>query len=194
MKSPREVLVAALEDVEATSVPEDLRVTAFSKVFDLHSNGAAPQMSNSGAGHSARPGGAAAALDTGDPLDAIGTRLQIARETVAEVFDIRDGKVQLIIPPGKLSSKVATATKEIALLVAGGGQAAGVEEWTSMDSIREVCSDFKKLDQGNFAKTVRSMEDLFNFRKESERKTSVKLARPGWEALPELVRRLGGEA
>jgi hypothetical protein len=38
------------------------------------------------------------------------------------------------------------------------------------------------------------MEDVFNFRKDSERKTSVKLSRPGWEEFGGLVRRFGGEA
>ena len=88
---------------------------------------------------------------------------------------------------------MATATKEIALLVAGGRQAAGLEAWTSWDEIRRWCGEFKKLDSGNFAKTMREMDDVFNTRKESERKLQVRLAKHGWERVADEIRRLGGE-
>jgi len=188
----REVLVEALKDVEEAGVPDDLREVAFTKAFDLRAcavvpppGPAAPAVSQQG-----RP---ALGQSPDDPLAAIADRVKMQRETVAEVFSIVGGELELITPPGKLNARTATATKEIALLIAGGRQAAGIEEWTAWDEFRKVCAEFKKLDSGNFAKTIREMDDVFNFRKESERKNQAKLARPGWDEFATIVRRLGGE-
>lgn len=196
MESPRDVLVGALKDVEEADVPEDLREIAFAKAFELRA--AAARVPQPGGAGGEVGGGAVPAtrgqLDTrGDPLARIAARLEIDAETVGEVFDVNEGEVELIVPVGKLPGRVATATKQIALLVAGGRQAAGIEDWTSLDRIREVCAYFRKLDSGNFAKTVREMEDVFNFRNASQRKIQVRLARPGWELVANEIRRLGGE-
>lgn len=191
MQDVRSVLIEVLKDVEEAAVPDDLREIAFAKVFDLRAGSAPTQQrppAGSVGGSSSGSGGST------DALEAIAAKVGVGRETVAEVFDLRDGNIELIIGAGKLPSQVARGTKEIALLVAGGRQAAGLEEWTSWDVIRDWCSEFKRLDSGNFAKTVRSMEEAFNFRKESDRKTLVKLSRPGWETFAATVKRLGGEA
>jgi hypothetical protein len=195
MTTPREVLVTTLEDVKQSDTPDDLRMIAFSKVFDLHSGANAPVTpSYTGLGATAGSGATTATTPTSsnDLLAAIAVRVGTDRETVAEVFDQRNGELELIIGAGKLPAQVAAGTKEIALLVAGGRQAAGVEEWTALDVVRDVCADFKKLDSGNFSKTIRSMTDEFNVRKESERKTVIRVSRPGWEAFAALIKRLSG--
>lgn len=191
MTAPRDILIQTLEDVAATDVPEDLRQIAFGKVFDLHVGGlqANPNQSVRGAGSGApghhTPGSA-------NELEAIAAKAAVDREIVGEVYEMLEGNLELIIPAGKLADRTASGTKEIALLIAGGRQAAGLEDWTSLDVIRAVCADFKRLDSGNFAKTIKQMEDVFNVRKESERKTLVRMSRPGWEAFGRLVNRLGG--
>ena len=197
MDSPREILTETLRDVEEADVPEDLRGIAFEKVFDLRA-GTVRSVESTSAGDVAGVGppvpAARADLDAGgDPLAQIAQRLGVEAETVAEVFDVHEGEVELIIPAGKLPNRTATATKQIALLVAGGRQAAGIEDWTSIDVIREVCSYFRRLDSPNFAKTIKEMDDVLNFRNPSPRKIQVRLARPGWEQLADDVRRLGGE-
>jgi hypothetical protein len=195
MTTPREVLMTTLEDVEQSDTPEDLRAIAFSKVFDLRSGVSTP-MSQPYTNPGPTTGAGSTTLTTSAPSDdlltAIAARAATDRETVAEVFDQRNGELELIIGAGKLPSQVAAGTKEIALLMAGGRQAAGVEEWTALDVVRDVCADFKKLDSGNFSKTIRSMTDEFNVRKESDRKTVVRVSRPGWEAFAILIKRLSG--
>ena len=191
--TPREVLVATLKDVNETEVPDDLRVIAFTKVFDMRSGQGGPSTRDNK--QPARTtGNGSGGLIAGDLLDAVAARAGIDRETVAEVFDERNGGLELIIGPRKLPPSVSAGTKEIALLVAGGRQAAGIEEWTSLDDVRDVCQEFKKLDSGNFAKTIKSMTDEFNVRKESERKTVVRVSRPGWDAFSKLLVRLSGAA
>lgn len=198
MTEPRNVLIASLEDLKGAQVSDDLRVIAFSKVFDMHAQATglhAPRDTDTGVGGRDGRGGAAETPDVvGDKLEAIAVKASASRETVAEVYEVRDDGLDLIIPQGKLPAPTASATKEIALLLAGGRQAAGIDEWTSLDVVRDTCSDFKRMDSGNFAKTIRQMEDVFNVRKESDRKTVVRMSRPGWDAFGVLVRRLGGEA
>jgi hypothetical protein len=195
MDFAREVLIKTLEDVNVTETPDDLRQIAFSKTFDLRAGIASPQAGASGAASGAAgtgaSGGAGSAV-SGDKLALVAAKAGTDREVVGEVYEIVDGNLELIIPAGKLSDRVASGAKEIALLIAGGRQAAEIEDWTSLDVVRAVCTDFKRLDSANFAKTIKQMEDVFNVRKESERKTQVRMSRPGWEAFGVLVKRLGG--
>ncbi|MFL5842808.1 MAG: hypothetical protein ACJ77Z_20365 [Thermoleophilaceae bacterium] len=196
MQDARDVLTAVLEDVKEAEVPDDLREVAFSKMFDLRAGTVTPAAPPAGGGGAGAPQTTviSGSEDHGDPLAAIAAKAGVSRESAAEVFTVHDGKVDLIVPAGKLSAEDARGTKEIALLIAGARQAGGLEEWTSWDTIRAVCGEFKRLDSANFAKTMRSMEDTFNYRKESDRKWLVKLARPGWEHFAVAVKRLGGES
>lgn len=193
MITPREALEAALEDVEEARVPEHLQEVAFAKAFDLHAGLTTPRepspfhpVVDAGAGPND-------ASERSDAISKIASRLGVDGGTVSEVYAVIEDELQLIIPAGKLAGRSATGAKEIALLLAGGRQAAGVEEWTSWDTIREACQEFKRYDSPNFAKTMREMDDVFNERKLSERKMAVRVAKPGWEPLAALVRRFGGE-
>ena len=191
MTTPRDVLVAVLSDVAEADVPEDLRRIAFDKLWDAHTGSSPAVSSASRSGATSPVHGATAPADTGDKLNAIAARANLDRDVVAEVFDERGGELELIIGAGKLSSSVSSGAKEIALLVAGSRQAAAIEEWTALDSIRDVCQEFKKLDS-NFARTIQSMTSSFNVRKESERKLMFRVSRPGWEEFGKLVARLAG--
>jgi hypothetical protein len=187
--------MATLEDVSIPEVPDELRVIAFSKVFDLRAGNAVPGASaaREQAGR-IRANAAENGGGNGDVLASIADRLGLDRSTVAEVYDVEDDKPTLIVQAGKLPGNVSGATKEIALLIAGARQAAGIEDWTSVDIVRDVCSDYKRYDQGNFAKTMRQMESVFKIKKDSSGKLTVALAKPGWEDFGGLVRRFGGES
>ena len=119
MTAPREVLVEVLKDVEEADVPDDLREIAFSKTFDLRaSTVAASSAAPSTPG--TKTNEARAVGD--DPLAKIAHRYSIDTATVAEVYAIEDGKLELIVPLSKLAKATATGTKEIALLIAGAGR------------------------------------------------------------------------
>lgn len=127
----------------------------------------------------------------GDLVGTIAARLRLDREIVGEVFDETDGKIDIIVPPRKLATAKAPAVKQLALLVAVARQGADVEEWTDADEIRGFVEDFKRYDQANFASTLKQMDDIFRF-KQSGRKITMKLSRPGWDRAVELITKLAG--
>lgn len=158
-------------------VPDELRAVAFTKVFDAL-QGTTPGW---------RPAGQ---IQSDDLLERVAVRLGTSPETVMGVFYEENGGLSLGISSSKLDSSAARATKQIALVLAAGRQAAGLDEdWTSVDTIRDVCRDFKKLDVNNFAGTITEMDDVFNFRGKGKQR-AVRVAKPGWAKAKQVVESL----
>lgn len=186
MSEISDVLIAALEDINTANIPSELREVAFSKAVDLRAGGTPP------AGPASRLASPTRSADsTGDALDRIAGRLGLERGAAEDIFHERDGAIELVVGAGKLPTNAATATKEIALLLAAGRQAAGLEEWTPLGAVREMCDQYRRLDGPNFASTIKAMEDVFTFRGTSRRR-EVRVARPGWEQAAALAQRLAG--
>lgn len=196
-ESVADILAEAIAAVNAVDVPDDLKAAAFSKAVDVimaRRTAATPvRMDTAAPTPAAAPSAAGPAPVAGDMVGAIAARLRLDREVVGEVFDETDGKLDVIVPPRKLAAGKAPAVKQLALLVASARQAAGIEEWTDADEIRQFVEDFKKYDQANFASTLKQMDDIFRI-KQTGRKITVKLGRPGWDRAAELVTTLAGEA
>ena|SRR5438094_7099935 len=185
-----EVLVEALRAVDEAQVPAELREIAFAKAIDLATRG---QGAPHGAGVTTTitpPPGAAASTD-GSPLQRIAGKLKVDVEAVGHVYNIDpDGQLELVISQNRLPSGYGPAMKDIALLVAAGRQAAGLDtDWTPTEAIREVCEHFNRLDSANFATHINRMDDVFLFRG-SARKREVKMTVPGWESEAARVRQL----
>jgi hypothetical protein len=181
MSNIREVLVSALKDVDEAKIPEDLRELAFSKAVDLHSGTkATPTLPASS------PGGEPAV--DGPALERIASKVSVSADALADVYHESSGEVELIVGVGKLSSKSASATKEIALLLAAGRQGAG-EEWTDLAMVRAVCEQYKKLDTKNFAAAMKEMEDVFTFTG-GPRTRKVKMTRPAWDRAKSLIEKV----
>ena len=186
MNEVSEILVGALQDVEKAEVPDDLREIAFKEAIRLRES-EAEQAANGGEGAS---GGGDS---EGGPVGQIASRFGVENGQAEDIFDVRDGEVQLVVGSRALSAGKATATKEIALLIVGALQASDDEDWTSVDAIREWCKHYGKYDPANFGKTIASMEDLFRFMNTGQ-KREVKMRQPAWEEAGDVVRRLlGGE-
>jgi hypothetical protein len=125
----------------------------------------------------------------GDLIGKIAARLQLDRNVVDQVYRVTDDTVNVIVSPRRLSPSKATATRQLAQLVAGGRQAADIEEWTDAGIIRQVVSDFGRYDSPNFASTIASMDEVFLFSGKGQSRT-VKVSRPGMETISALVRNL----
>ena len=187
MKDLSEILIQAKKDVESADLPEDLREAAFKEAIRLRTTAAGM----GGEESNGEPRRERSRAD-GDALDKIAGRLNVSRDAVEDVFDEQDGEPDLIIGVRKLPASAQAGAQSIALLVASARQAAEIEEWTSADTIRKVCEDFKKYDSANFAKSLAKMDHVFRMRGQGQ-KREFKLARPGWDAAGDLVRQLTGE-
>ena len=186
MTEIRDILLAALEDVNESGVPDDLREVAFAKAVDLRAGVKPP-----GTGVGSTSFGSTPESEESDALGRIAKQLGLDKAVAGDIFHDQDGDIELIVSPSKLSPKAARGTKEVALLLVAGRQAAGIEEWTPLSKIREVCELFKKLDGPNFSSALKEMENVFSFRG-SSRQREVKMARPGWEEASAFVQKLAG--
>ncbi len=195
-ESVADILAEAIAAVNAAGVPAELKEAAFSKAVDVimarRTAETAGSMGTAGVAHAPAVTPGATALTEGDVVGLIAARLRLDREVVGEVFDETDGKLDVIVPPRKLAAGKAPAVKQLALLVASARQAAGIEEWTDADDIRQFVEEFKRYDQANFASTLKQMDDIFRI-KQTGRKITVRLGRPGWDRAAELVTTLAGE-
>lgn len=195
-ESVADILAEAIAAVSAADVPDDLKEAAFSKAVDVimaRRTAETPvRMETATATPAAAPAVARTAPAAGDLVGTIAARLRLDREVVGEVFDETDGRIDVIVPPRKLAAGKSPATKQLALLIAAARQAAEIEEWTDADEIRRFVEDFKRYDQANFASSLKEMDDIFRL-KQSGRKITLKLSRPGWDRAVELITKLSGE-
>jgi hypothetical protein len=190
------ILVEAISAVNAANVPPELKEAAFSKAVDvIMARRTAARREQMGLEEPGPPGPlprAGTQVASDDALSRIANRLRLDRAVVAEVFDEQDGKIDVIVAPKKLDPRKAPATKQLATLVAAARQGADLEEWTDADEIRRFVEDFKRYDSANFASALKEMDDIFRI-KQTGRKITLKLGRPGWDRATELVAKLGGE-
>lgn len=193
----KDILADALKAVTEAGIPDDLREVAFAKAVDLVGGNGGPRTPQPGSEHAApagerttRRGGAA-----GDEslLGRMASKLGVDRDAVEAVFAETDGDIEIVVNHGKLAKGKFPAAQELALLLAAGRQAAELEERTSLEDIRAVCEDFKKLDQHNFNKAMNQMADEFTVQGKGKER-GLRVTRPGWTKAAELVERLGGGA
>jgi len=187
------ILAEAYKAVQDAGIPKELQQAAFEKAVDLASGDGvriAPQTAFESAA-SAEPASAPAEDDL---IGRIAQKLKLDRESVERIYDVSGDELRLVLPSPKLSSGKKPATEEIALLVAAGRQAAGLDqETTDSDYAREIAEHYRRYDQANFSRVIKDMHDVFIVRTNG-RKKLLKMTQPGWEAACELASRiLGGE-
>jgi hypothetical protein len=174
-----EILRKASRVVDDAGIPLDLRPAAFSAAIDLLN-----------AESQVMPDLHIATAATQDSQSATMARvLGISASLLDMVYDRMDGDVELVIHRSKLPQRKAPAMKTVAMLVAAGRQAAGLDEWTSVNVIREVCRHFGVLDLGNFATEVASLGDAFLVRGKGQSR-AFKVTRHGFEEAGRLITQL----
>lgn len=193
-----EVLKSALAAVKAADVPPELQSTALEKAIDLIvEGGSAPATKPPvGAGAKQRQGHVAGDTSLGDEsvLGKIAERLKLERVVVEEVFHHDGDDLQIVLGTAKFDKTKRAGTIQLALLLAAGRQASGLEEWTSVKDIREFAKDFGRFDQANFAYTITKMDDVFMYTGSSAADRKVKVSRQGYERAAALIMALtGGE-
>jgi hypothetical protein len=180
--SVRDLLVQAAAIVESAELPESYRPSAFEYALGVLSGSARGPQRDARTPEAAEPGA---------NLTRMASKLDLDPESIAEVYADDEKGPQVIVGVGKLEDKPALATKQLALLVAGGRQAAGIEEWTESSVIRKTCEDYGRLDLANFASTLSKMADFFSFRGQGA-KRELRINRAGLEELKRQIAKLTG--
>lgn len=182
------ILKEAVSVVDGAEVPDQLRTIAFEQVLGALLMGGRARSTDSGEGEAG--GGANEEKTDGGVIEQIAGTCGLDIERAKQVFaEDPEGGLELVIPVGRLESSKASATKQIALLVAGGRFAGGLGEWTNATKIRSVCERFGKFDTANFAATVRKMQDVFSFRGSRQRR-QVRINLVGMEQMKVLLEEL----
>lgn len=127
--------------------------------------------------------------ETMDGAARIASRAGLEVERAKDIYRVDGDEVSLVMGSKGLDKSPAKATRAIALLVVGGRQAAGSEEWTSLSVVREACEQYGRLDAKNYAATVKKMGDVFSFSGSGAR-TEVRMSVPGWESWQALLQDL----
>jgi hypothetical protein len=178
------ILREAFDAVKAAELPTEVLGVAMGKAVDLI--GGVPRPSQEEA---KKEGGLK--VDTGDLLGKVAAKLGVARELVDDTYEVVDGDLVLSIPRPKLDAAKTKGTKQVALLVAAGRQAAGLEEWTETKTIRAVADDYGKFDSPNFASSVAELGDSLKFvGTGAARKVKVRLV--GFEEAGKLITKVLG--
>lgn len=186
MTNMRDILKESWSAVREAELPDALQAVAFERAIDFFLRGGSAVEAPADA--KGPTGGRGGTPDTGSdqPLQRIAQKLNVGLDRVKEVYAFDDSGLMPVVPVGKLDAGKSPAAKQIALLVAGGRQVGGIEEWTSSASIREVCEHYGKYDQANFASALKTMQDVFSSRGVGQ-KRQVRLNKVGEERLRTLV-------
>jgi hypothetical protein len=142
-------LSAAQNIVNAADIPSDLRAVAFWQAFQALEGGILGTEEGSLIQRDE-------SADENDLLAKCARRLNVSHDVVSAIFEQEGEGLQLIVPKGKLpnSNSKAASMRDIALLVAAGRQAAGLEDYTPLSIIREECAEFGLLDTNNFSTEI----------------------------------------
>jgi hypothetical protein len=93
-------------------------------------------------------------------LAQVASRLNLSEESIAGVFEVEDGELQLILRRAMLPEpgKKAASMRHVALLVVVGRQAIEPDEWTPLDVVRDECREMGVLDPSNFATEIAKLD------------------------------------
>lgn len=190
-----EALRAALAAVDAAGVPAELREVAFGKAFDAAYGAPAPVRrrevpSRPQGERDGEPGSPPSA----DWVSQLSAKMAVDPPIVERAYDFDSEGLHLTVSGRTLGSEGAMKAMEwVARLVIAGRQAAGLEEWTDANTVREVCHERGAWSEGNFGKIWREIDgDGFRLRG-SMRSREAKANARGFEETGALVRRLVAE-
>ncbi len=140
----KNILAEAWEAVQEAGVPDPLQATAFEKAVDLI---AATQGRTNNTRNEALKVSQEEQQESGSVLDSIAKKLELDVELVGQVYGEENGEPHLVVPARRIDPKKQTGTRQLAILVVAGRQAALPEDTPLVQVVRDVAEDYKRLDQ-----------------------------------------------
>ena len=191
------ILVEAKEVVADADLPNHLQPLAFEYVLDVLSAERSKGISTA-SGPQNSEGLAASKRDNVTParslLSKLANELSLPADKIERVYLIEENNIDVVVSPKLLSNSKSGATKELTLLVAAGRQCSGMEDETSIESIREVCDDFGFYDSSNFSGSVSELKGALRIQGKGQER-QIKITRNGIEIVKNMIQRfLGDEA
>lgn len=198
-------IVATAKKATESLEDSDLQRVAFARVLEhLLKNGESapptqPRASTQPAAAHSAPVPYASAIPSADGVlaeeqqrvDAIARYFKIDSQDVGHIFDVSGVEPVLSVHTSGLAGPRASATREIALLVAGARTALGQETTTS--HLRSASDDRNKLDSGDFMQTLGDMQEISVLGKHGSPNRVVRMKVSGAEKAQLLAQRLIGE-
>ena len=192
----RRAAAAALADVNALAVQGDDRKVILKALLDARLGVSEPVSTKHTSGQPANGHNldfqlsAPSAVD--DVIGMLSLGLKVDRDTLELVYAEQDREPHVVISAKKLPQNKALAARQLGQLVAAARQVVGIEEWTSVSTIRKVVTDYGRLDGGNFAATIQQMADNVAGIRGKGQSREVKITKPGLEATADLIKGLAG--
>lgn len=192
-----EAIRVAVQALEEAEVPSELREPAFGKVMDVLladqglMAGSAGGVAAAGWGAEKAGGSPGDVPGDDDPLKIVADKAGVTLAQIKDVFSFEDGEVKLVVGAKRFDRAASKASRDITLLLAGGRQAAQIEEWTPLKVTREACEHYGRLDGRNYQAAVKRLDPELTFRNQGAAR-EVRVTMPGWDTWRELVQDLLG--
>jgi hypothetical protein len=174
--------------VDAADLADDLRSPGFEAAVQLLSSGrvfAAPTPPVP-AGASV-PGDGDSLGSAKGLLDRIATGMGIDPKEIRNLYEEADGVPILNVKSSELPGSKAAGAHDVALLVMGARQLAGIDDYTEAAILRDAAKRYGKFDQANFGKHMTALDNLILTSGKGP-SAKRKLTQPGIEAAAELAK------
>lgn len=190
----RQAAAAAIADVDALGLSGDDRNTVLQALLKARLGGFAPRAL---AGNRDQMGKEETdyviqgPVEEGDVIGKISAVLKLDRDLVELVYAVQDGEPMVVVSAKKIASNKAEGTRQLAQLISAARQIVGLEEWTSSATIRQVVTDFGRLNVGNFAAALQRMDEVALTRGKGQQR-EIRITKPGIENTADLIKSLVG--
>lgn len=192
-----DLLRSAVKTLDDASVPEELRKVAFEKSFDaLAGNTAISTADENVSGRG--PGDADAQRTTPSPvvtstsIGKIAAAMGVDEEAAGHVFEVSGDELVLTVTRDQLGEGRVEAIREVALLVAAGRQAAGLDEdRTHTTKVRREAEQFNVVAKNTFQLEMGRLTPLVTVKKVSMGR-ELKITRQGNMEAGKIVTRITG--
>jgi hypothetical protein len=183
-----EPLKRAAAAVSAAELPEGLQAAAFSVVAQ-HLVGGPPAPAAALSREAEHP-----PADLQGSFELLARRLGVEAAALGRVFELDDEGVHLLIPRQALPETKQQAMVEVAYLIIASRQALGLDEYTTVDTVKQAAEDRGCYDSGNFWKAMGVLDGNGVRIRGTGKNRTFKINQVGFERAAAIIRRIAAPA